>query len=184
LPTLRARDVRGVRLFLDIAQEAFDQPVLALVVGQRFADDLLREVNRQVAKLALQLTDRLPSLGLGLGLATRHDLRDPSLGRGRGSLDDLPPLLLGSGTQLRGLVAGVGHRRLVGGLRLLKELPGLLAVAYQLPRHFLPRVHRLPHGWDDVPPQHPEDDDERHQFDDEGHVRNQEVAAAGGGKCG
>jgi hypothetical protein len=174
--------VPGVRLFLDIAQEAFDKALLALVVGQRFAKDLLSEVNRQVAQLGLQLTDRLPSLGLNLGLATGDDLRDPRLGLCRRSLDDLPPLLFGLGAQLRGLVAGVGYRRLVGGLRLREELLGLLAVAYQLPRHFLPRVHRLLHWWDDVPPQHPEDNDERHQFDDEGHVGNQEVAAAGGGK--
>jgi hypothetical protein len=122
----------------------------------------------------------LPPLDLDLGLATGDDLRGPCLGLCRCSFDDLPPLVFGLGTQLRGLVAGVGHRRLVGGLRLLKELLGLLAVADQLPRHFLPRVHRLLHGWNNVPPQNPEDNDERRQFNDEGHVRNQEVA---GGKC-
>jgi hypothetical protein len=168
--------VPRVRLFLDIAQEAFDHTLLALVVGQRFAEDLLSEVNRQVAQVGLQLTDRLPPLGLELDLATGDDLRDPRLGLCRCCLDDLPPLLFGLGSQLRGLVAGVGHRRPVGGLGLLKELLGLLAIAYQLPRHFLPRVNRLLHGWDDVPPQNPEDNDERGQFYDEGHVRNQEVA--------
>ena len=163
-----------------MVQEPFDQALLALVVGQCLAKDLLREVNRRVAQLGLQLTDRLPPFGLGLGLATGDDLRDPGRGLGRRSLDDLPPLLFGLGAQLRGLVAGAGHRRLVGGLRLLEELPGPLAVAYQLPRHFLPCVHRLLHGRDDVAPQNPEDNEERRQFDDEGHVRNQEVA---GGKC-
>ena len=51
--TQRARDVPGVRLFLDMAQEPFDQTLLALVVGQRFVEDLLGEVNRQVAQLGL-----------------------------------------------------------------------------------------------------------------------------------
>jgi hypothetical protein len=77
-------------------------------------------------------------------------------------------------------VAGVCHRRLVGGLCLLQELLDLLAVAHQFPRHFLPRSHRLLHGRDDVAPQNPEDNEKRRQFDDEGHVRDQEVAA---GKC-
>jgi hypothetical protein len=45
--------VPGVRLFLDIAQEAFDQTLLALVVGQRFTEDLFSEVNRQVAQVGL-----------------------------------------------------------------------------------------------------------------------------------
>jgi hypothetical protein len=36
-----------------MAQEPFDQTLLALVVGQRFAKDLLSEFNRQVAQLGL-----------------------------------------------------------------------------------------------------------------------------------
>jgi hypothetical protein len=164
-----------------MAQEPFDQTVLALIVGQCFAEDLLSEFNRHVAQIGPQLMDRLTLFDPQLGLATGDDLRDPCLGLSRGSFDDLPPLRFRRGTQLRCLVAGVGHRRLVGGLRLLEESLGFLAVAQQLPRHFLTRVHRLPHGWDDVSPQDPEDNDERHQFDDEGHVRNQEVA---GGEWG
>jgi hypothetical protein len=122
----------------------------------------------------------LPPLGLDLGLATGDDLRGPCRGLSRGARDDRPPLLFGLGAQLRGLVPGVGHRRLVGGPCLLKELLGLLAVVHQLARHFLASVHRLLHGRDDVPPQDPEHDGERRQFNDEGQVRNQEVA---GGEC-
>ena len=51
--TQHASDVPSVRLFLDMAQEPFDQTLLALVVGQRFAKDLLSEFNRQVAQLGL-----------------------------------------------------------------------------------------------------------------------------------
>ena len=42
----------GLR-FLDLAQEPIDETPLALVVGQRFAQDRLGEVGRRVAQIGL-----------------------------------------------------------------------------------------------------------------------------------
>ena len=163
---------------LELGEEAVDDGLGLLVVGQRLADDAAGEVDGERADLAAQRDER--RLALGLDLRVRGRGRRGGLG-GRGVLrlgDDLLAVLTGGIADLTGLLARVGELRgvlLERRLGLALGLVGLRDVAFDglgalVEQLLQPRKRDLPED--------EEDDDEADRRPDDVVPRREERVVA------